>query len=51
MVNTKIWDISAKIHNRDDGYKENILLLQENMDGQVQNNYQDVWWELDNAYC
>ena len=43
--------ISADYHTKEDGSKEELLILQDNLDDQVQKQYQDMCQEGDNAHC
>ena len=42
LENTHTYHISSDCHTKEDGSKEELLLLQDNMDDQVQKKYQDM---------
>ena len=49
--NTHIHQISADHHTKEDGYKEELLILQDNLDDKVHKNYQDMCQEVYNILC
>ena len=49
--NTHTHQISADNHTKEDVYKEELLILQYNLDDKVQKQYQDICQEGDNTLC
>ena len=48
---THTHQISADHHTKEDGSKEELLILQDNMDGQGHKQYQDMCRDVDNTIC
>ena len=43
--------ISADNHTKEDGYKYELLILQYNLDGKVQKQYQEMFQDGANTIC
>ena len=48
---THMHQISLDHHTKDDGFKEELSVLQDNLDYQVQKKYQDICQEGYNTLC
>ena len=44
-------EISAYRHTKENGSKEELLVLKYNLDNRVQEQYQYIFLELDNTLC
>ena len=51
MGNTHTHYISADHHTKEDGSKEGLLILQDDLGYQVQKQYQDMYQKGDNTLC